>query len=102
MDLFVVVVLYASEVFIFADLTRPVLMALHFRVLFQVGQHHNERNFFLLDHSPETANRCLKGTLGRDEKLVIPLNRGVDVVGVDVRVGDVFVSLDETHAGVLD
>ena len=38
----------------------------------------------------------------RDKQLIVSRDAGVDEVGVDVRVANVLVSLNETHTGVLD
>ena len=77
-------------------------MTLDLGVLLKRGEHHNERYALLVNHSPEIFDRCVQGPLRRDKQLVVPLNRRVDVVRIDVRVVDVFIALDQSDPSVLD
>ena len=77
-------------------------MTLDFGVLFESGEHDYEGYPFLVDHSPEIFDCCVQGPLRRDKQLVIPLNRRIDVVCIDVRVVNVFISLDQSDPSVLD
>ena len=43
--------------FVFPNLTRPVLMTLDLRMLLQMRQHDNQRDAFLVNHSPKILNR---------------------------------------------
>ena len=77
-------------------------MALDLRVLFQMRQHDDERDSFLVNHAPEILYCRLQRALRRNEQLVVSRDTGVDEVGVDIRVANVLVSLNEAHSGVLD
>ena len=77
-------------------------MTLDLGVLLERREHHDKRHALLVDRSPEIFDRRVQGPLRRDEKLIIPLDRRVDVVRIDVRVVDVFIALDESDSGVLD
>ena len=77
-------------------------MTLDLGVLLERREHHDERHALLVHRSPEIFDRRVQGALRRDEKLIIALNRRVDVVRIDVRVVDVFIALDESDPGVLD
>ena len=77
-------------------------MTLDLRVLFQMRQHDDERDSLLVNHAPEILYCRFKGALRRDKQLIVSRDARVDEVGVDVRVANVLVSLNETHTGVLD
>ena len=96
-DFFVSVEDNAVLLLVFLDLGWPVLVTFHFGILLGVSQHYNQRHLLLVDHAPEVFNRGLQGPLGGDEQLVVTCQRGVDVVGVYVRVVSVFVSLREPY-----
>ena len=77
-------------------------MTLDFRVLFQVCEHDNKRDTIMIDHAPKVLNCCLQGTLSCDEKLIVPTYRRIDVIRIDVRVVDVFISLYQADSRMLD
>ena len=77
-------------------------MTLDFRVLFQVSEHDNKRDTIMIHHAPKVLNCRLKRTLSCNEKLVVPTYRRIDVVRIDVRVVDVFVSLYQANSCVLN
>ena len=77
-------------------------MTLDLRVLFQMGEHDDERDSFLVDHAPEILNSRLERALRRDEQLIVSRDARVDEVRVDIRIANVFVSLNETHTRMLD
>ena len=77
-------------------------MTLDLRMLLQVGKHYDEGDTFIVHHAPEVLDRRLKRALSRDEQLVVARNRRVDVVCIDVRIGDVLVALNESHTCVLN
>ena len=77
-------------------------MALDLRMLFQMRQHYDERNSFLVNHTPKILYRRFQRALCRDKQLIIPRNAGVNEVGIYVRVANVLVPLDQSHTGMLD
>ena len=77
-------------------------MTLDFRVLFQVCEHDNERDSILVDHAPKVLYCRLQRALSCNEKLVVPTYRRIDVIRIDVRVVDVFISLYQADSRMLD
>ncbi len=77
-------------------------MTLDFSVLLEVGEHDDEGNAVLVHHSPKVLDGGLQGPLRCYEQLVVPTDRCVYVIGIDVGVVDVFVSLNQANSCVLD
>ena len=75
---------YTLHRFILPDLTRPVLMALHLCVLLQMGQHHDQRNAFLVNHPPKILNCRLERPLGRYKELIVARDACIDKVRIDI------------------
>lgn len=71
-------------------------------MLLDVGEHDNQLDAFLVDHSPEVLGCSLQGSLSGYEELVILRRRGVDVVRIYVRVVLVLITLQQADAGVLE
>jgi len=71
-------------------------------MLLQVRQHDDERNLFLVHHSPEVLNRGVEGALRGDKKLVVARHGRVDEVRIDVGIVDVLIALNQTYARVLN
>ena len=59
-------------------------MRFDLRMLFQVRQHDDEGDFFLIDHAPKILYCRFKGALRRNKQLIIPRDASVNKVGVDV------------------
>ena len=81
---------------------RKVLVAFDLATFLDASQHHYEVHALLPDHAPEVFNRLLERSLRGDEELVVLARGGVDIVGVDVGIVHVCVSLQESDSRVLD
>ena len=101
-NFFVPVKDYTMLRFIFLDLSRPVLMALYFRILLSVSQHNNQGYTFLVYHTPKIFNRRLERALGRDEQLVVTFQCCIDVVSIYVRVISIIIPLSEPYLRMFD
>lgn len=84
------------------DLGRPVLVTLHLAVLLGLREVDDEPRVLLQDHAPKVLLGVWEGSLRRDEGLVVQLDRAVDVVCVDVRVGSVSTALHQADTRVLE
>lgn len=71
-------------------------------MLLDVCEHDNQRDAFLVDHSPKVLGCSLQGSLSGYEELVILRRRGVDVVRIYVRVVLVLITLQQADAGMLE
>lgn len=78
------------------------MVALLLAALFCRSQHDNELHALLVNHTPEVLYGGRQRALRCNEELVGARSGRVNVVRVYVGVIDVFRSLEQTHAGVLD
>ena len=85
-----------------SDLVGPVLVAFDLPMLLRLSQINNQPRALLQNHAPKVLLGLRQRALRRDERLVIELDGAVDVVGVDVRVGNVGAALHEADASVLE
>jgi len=90
------------DALILPNLLWPVLVALDLGMLLEVGEHDDERDALLVDHAPEVLNGGVEGALRRDEQLVVARDCRIYIVRIDVRVVDVFITLNQTHASMLE
>ena len=79
---------------ILLDLCRPVLMTLDFCMLLRMSQHYDERDSLLINHAPEVLYSWFKWTLSCYEELIITWRGSINIVGIDVWIVNVFVSLE--------
>lgn len=71
-------------------------------MLFGLRQVDNQASILLQNHPPEVLLRQRERSLRRNEGLVVALNAGIDVIGVDVRIRDIRRSLGQTNSRVLE
>ena len=98
----VVVKRYASHALVLPDLLRPVLMTLNLWMLFQLGQAYDQRDAFLINHAPEVFDGRLQRSLCGNEKLIVAVYWGVDIVRIDVWIIYVFTALNKSYSRVFN
>jgi hypothetical protein len=70
--------------YLLLNLCGPVLITLSFALFFDIRQHHDKVNAFLLHHPPKVLSRPVERPLRRNEELVVLASRRINIVCIDV------------------
>ena len=77
-------------------------MTLNLWMLFQLGQAYDQRDAFLINHAPEVFDGRLQRSLCGNEKLIVAVYWGVDIVRIYVWIIYVFTALNKSYSRVFN